>query len=119
PIPLVSIVEATRDEAASRGLRRVAIFGTRYTMTADFFPEVFARAGIAIVAPNADEQTFMHEIYFSELVKGILRGETRARLLAIVDAMRDRDGIDGVILGGTELPLILRDGEAAVPLLDT
>lgn len=119
PIPLVSIVEATRDEALSRGLRRLAIFGTRFTVQAQFFPDVFARAGMAIVRPNAEELAFMHEIYFGELVKGVFRDETRARLLAIVDAMRERDGIDSVILGGTELPLILRDGDAPVPLLDT
>jgi aspartate racemase len=119
PIPLVSIVEATRDEAAARGLRRLAIFGTRFTVQAQFFPDVFARAGMAIVRPTAEEQNFMHEIYFGELVKGVFRDETRARLMDIVDAMRQRDAIDGVILGGTELPLILRDGDHAVPFLDT
>ena len=119
PIPLVSIVEATCAEAAARGLRRVAIFGARFTMQARFFPDVFARAGIGIVQPNAEEQAFLHEIYFGELVKGVIRAETRARLLAIVDAMQQRDGIDGVILGGTELPLILHDGDRAVPFLDT
>ena len=112
PVPLVSIVEATVAEAAKRGLRRPALFGTRFTMQAHFYPDAFVR-------PSAEEQDVIHSIYFGELVKGVFRDESRARLLAIVEAMRARDGIDGVILGGTELPLILRQGDAALPLLDT
>ncbi|MEK6375318.1 MAG: amino acid racemase [Acidobacteriota bacterium] len=118
-IPLISIVEATCDEAKSRGLRRLALFGTRYTMAGRFYPDVFSREGIAIVPPSADEQTFIHDIYLGELVKGIVLPETRARLLTIADQMKARVSIDGVILGGTDLSLILRDGDAAVPLLDT
>jgi len=110
PIPLVSIVDATCDEVAARGLRRPALFGTRYTMQGRFFPDQFIR-------PSPDEQTLIHDIYLGELVKGVFRDESRARLLAVIDAMRERDGIDSVILGGTELPLILH--EASVPLLDT
>jgi aspartate racemase len=110
PIPLVSIVEATCTEVAARGLRKPALFGTRFTMQSHFYPDDFVR-------PSAEEQDVIHGIYFGELVKGIFRDESRARLLAIIEAMRARHGIDSVILGGTELPLILH--EAAVPLLDT
>jgi aspartate racemase len=110
PVPLVSIVEATCAEVAARGLRKPALFGTRFTMQASFYPEAFVR-------PTPEEQDVIHAIYFGELANGIFRDESRARLVAIVDAMRERDGIDSVILGGTELPLILH--EASVPLLDT
>lgn len=118
-IPLISIVEATCAEAKSRGLQRLSLFGTRYTMAGRFYPDVFTREGMAIVPPSAEEQAFIHDAYLGELVKGIVLPETRARLLAIVDAMQARESIDGVILGGTDLSLILHDGDHALPLLDT
>jgi len=120
PIPLISIVESTCRTAGARGLRRVGLLGTRFTMQASFYPEGLARSGIALVLPTSDEQDYIHEKYMGELVKGVFRSETRERLLAVVERLRSKDGIDGVILGGTELPLILRDEkEAGLPVLDT
>jgi aspartate racemase len=120
PIPLISIVEATRDEAQARGLQRVGLFGTRFTMHGRFYPDVFSRAGIAIVTPKEDEQLYIHEKYMQELLSNILLPETRERLLAIVDRMKAEDDIEALILGGTELPLILRDPEHnGTPFLDT
>ena len=119
-LPLISIVEATRDHVQKSGLKTVALFGTRFTMQAGFYPEVFSRTGVKLVTPNDEEQNYIHEIYLGELLKDVFRPETRARLLAIVDAMHARDGIEGVILGGTELPLLLRDEQYnGLPLLDT
>jgi aspartate racemase len=119
PIPLVSIVEAARDEARALGLRRLALLGTRFTMEGRFYPAVFSAAGIALVPPAPDELALVHERYMGELVKGQFRPETRAELGGVVEAMRRREGIDGAILAGTELPLLLRGAEAGVPLLDT
>jgi aspartate racemase len=120
PIPLLSIVEATRDEAKARGLKRVGLFGTRFTMQAPFYPEVFSRANMQIIVPNDEEQTYIHEKYLGELLNNIFSSETREGLLAIVDRLRERDDIEGLILGGTELPLILRDAShKGVPFLDT
>jgi len=119
-VPLISIVEATRDRARDLKLQRPALFGTRFTMQGKFYPEVFGAAGINIVVPNETERAFIHEKYMGELLNNIFLPETRERLIAIVDQMKQRDGIDGLILGGTELPLILRDGEIeGVPFLDT
>jgi aspartate racemase len=120
PIPLLSIVEATRDEARSRGMKKVGLFGTRFTMQAHFYPEVFSRAGIQIIVPNDEEQSYIHEKYLGELLKNIFASATREGLLAIADRLKERDDIEGLILGGTELPLILRDDEHnGVPFLDT
>ncbi len=120
PIPLVSIVEATCAAAKALGLKKVALFGTRFTMHGRFYPDVFSREGIALVLPADDDLAFIHDSYVGELVKGIYRPETREKLLAIVGRMREDEGIDGVILGGTELPLILRSETASgIPLLDT
>ena len=119
-LPLISIVEAACDEVQKLNLKTVALFGTRFTMQAPFYPSVFSRSDVKLVLPNDEEQSYIHEIYMGELLKDVFRPETRARLLAIADAMRERDGIEAVILGGTELPLVLRDEQHnGMPLLDT
>jgi aspartate racemase len=119
-LPLISMVEATRDHVQSLGYETVALFGTRFTMQGSFYPEVFSRTGIKLVTPNDEEQTYIHAIYMGELLKDVFLPETRTKLLAIADAMKTRDGIQAVILGGTELPLLLRDQEHNhLPLLDT
>ncbi|PYS21609.1 MAG: aspartate racemase [Acidobacteria bacterium] len=120
PLPMISIVEATRDKASALGLRRLGLFGTRFTMQSQFYPETFAEKQITIVVPNEAEQDYIHEKYFTELIKNIFLSETRARLLEIVRRMKNDDAIDGLILGGTELPLILREGgDDQLPFLDT
>ncbi len=120
PLPLVSIVEATCNEAKSRGIRRAGLLGTRFTMQASFYPDVFSRQGIAVVMPHEDEQAWIHEKYVGELLKDRFFPETRERVLEIINRMQEQEQIQGVILGGTELPLLLRDDRAGgVPLLDT
>jgi aspartate racemase len=120
PIPLISIVEAARDAASSLGLRRPGLFGTRFTMQGGFYQEVFAGAGMTIVVPSEEEQAVIHERYMNELVKGVFLAETRERLTAIAGDLKARTGMDGLILGGTELPLILRDQTIfGIPVLDT
>ena len=119
-IPLLSIVEATADAAKKAGLRRLALFGTRFTMEAALFPEAFARRGMTIVVPNEKEQEFVHAKYMGELFVGAILDETRASLVDLVEIMKRRDHVDGLILGGTELSLILREPTAAgLSVLDT
>jgi aspartate racemase len=120
PIPLVSIVEATADTARAMGLGRVGLFGTRFTMEGRFYPDTFSRAGISLVIPAPQERGWIHDRYMAELVNGIFSPDTRRGLLDIAGRLRERDGIEGLILGGTELPLILREpGESGIPFLDT
>jgi aspartate racemase len=120
PIPLISIVEATCAAAKAQDLKRFALFGTRYTMQANFYAKIFAREGLELFVPDRRDQDYIHEKYFRELVPGKFLPETRAGLLAIVDRMKATSEIDGVILAGTELPLILRDAHHnGIPLLDT
>jgi aspartate racemase len=119
-IPLLSIVEATADAATKAGLRRLALFGTRFTMQAALFPEAFARRGLTIVVPNEKEQEFIHQKYMGELFVGTIVDETREALVEIVERMKQRNNVDGLILGGTELSLILREPTVAgLSVLDT
>jgi aspartate racemase len=120
PVPLISIVAVTCEAAKARGLRQVALFGTRFTMTAPLYPGVFSKEGIAVVIPEPADQDYIHDKYMNELVNGIFLPETRAGLLAIVDRMAEQRRIDGMILGGTELPLILREpAHNGIPFLNT
>ena len=136
PIPLISIVETTCAAAKVRGLKKLALFGTKFTMQSDFYQKVFKREGIDLIVPESKDQDYIHEKYFSELVPGNFLPETRAGLLAIVDRMKAKidppspnaspartyaaAGLDGVILAGTELPLILRgESHNGIALLDT
>lgn len=120
PIPMISIVQVTLEAAQAHGVRRAGLFGTRFTMQARFYADAFAAAGMEVVTPAPEEQDYIHERYFADLVNGRFPPETRARLLAIADAMIERDRIEALILGGTELPLILRDeSHHGIPLLDT
>ena len=119
-IPLVSIVDATFDVAKRLNLTRVGLLGTRFTMQSAAYPSVFTRRGITVVVPDASDQEYVHGKYMSELVRGEYLPETRAGLLAVVERLRLREGVDGIILGGTELPLILRDvAQVGIPFLDT
>jgi aspartate racemase len=119
-LPLISIVEATAERAESLGFKSVALFGTRYTMQAPFYPSVFSRTDIKLVTPNDEEQNYIHEKYFGELLKDKFLPETRARFLEIADAMKAREGIQALILGGTEIPLLLRaDEHNGIHFLDT
>jgi aspartate racemase len=119
-IPLISIVEATCEAAKAMDLKRVGLFGTSFTMQGKFYRDVFARAGITLVAPNLEDQTYVHDKYMNELVNGVFLPETRDGLLKIVDRLRETQQVQGLILGGTELPLILREEtHNGLPILNT
>ncbi len=120
PIPLISIVEETARVAEAAGYRTVGLIGARMTMDSSFYPDLFARRGMRIVTPGSDDRTYVHDRYMGELVEGVFRDETRAGISVVVDRMQARDGIEAVILGGTELSVLFRDSPPMrVPVLDT
>jgi len=119
-VPLLSIVEVCAEEARRRGLRRLLLLGTRFTMEAEFYPTVFARYGIDVIAPDEAERTRVHARYVNELLAGKFLDSTRDEFVALIARIRDRATVDGIILGGTELPLLLRAPVIAdLPVLDT
>jgi aspartate racemase len=114
-LQLLSIVEVTAQAAQARGLRRLLLLGIRFTMQATFYADVCARYGIDVITPDTDEQNIINRIIFEELVVGNFRAESRQLLLRIIEQY----AVDGVILGCTELPLLLRASDTTTPLLDT
>jgi aspartate racemase len=119
PLPLISIVETVCDEASRLGLKRPGLLGTSLTMRTDYYHRRMKQAGIDAVSPRQEDQATIQHYLDNEIEKGILKAETRAELLAIVDRMKEEEGIDSVILGCTELPLILTENDYGVPFLNT
>jgi aspartate racemase len=120
PIPLLSIVRATADHAKALGLKKVGLFGTGFTMRADFYPQEFERAGIPLIRPKGAEQAYIHGKYIGELLKNQFLPETRTEILRIAHRMKSEDGIEALVLAGTELPLLLRGSENSdLKFLDT
>lgn len=119
PIPLISIVEATLANSQSLGLKKVALLGTKLTMESDFYQQVFIPAGITVHIPTVEQQDYIHRKLMTEIEFGIINRGTRRGLLTIISRMKEVEGIDGVILGCTELPLILDRDEFGLPFLNT
>ncbi len=105
---MVSIVDATISYAQAKGFVRLGLFGTISTMEGDFFQDGFEAAGMEIITPMPDERKYIHKIYMEELARGRYLPETKSHLLSIAKRMYNEGQIDSLILGGTELPLILK-----------
>ncbi len=116
--PLLHIADVTGAAIRARGLRRVALLGTRYTMEQPFYAEHLARLGVECIVPPEDERAEVHRIIFDELCRGQVLPASRQKLQLIVAALAAR-GAEGVVLGCTELPLILAEDDVALPLFDT
>ena len=118
PIPLISIVEATADAIDRAGLHTVGLLGTRFTMEKGFYVEGLARRGIRALVPEKTERDLVHEVIMAELARGILDDRSRARYLAVIDGLA-RAGAEGIVLGCTEIPLLVRPDDSPIPLFDT
>jgi aspartate racemase len=118
-MPLVSIVEATCRKAQELGVKRLGLMGTAFTMQADFFQVPFLAKGMSVVVPEPEDQRLIQRKLFTEIELGIIKDSTRDELLAVAKRMIDRHGIEALILGCTELPLILTQDEFGIPFLNT
>jgi len=119
PIPLLSIVEETCKHIDKLALRRVGLLGTKFTMQSDFYKKVCDKYNIVVFVPNEKEQDYIHSKLMTEIEFGIFLDETRESLLNIIKRMIEKDLIEGIILGCTELPLILTKSEFGISFLNT
>jgi aspartate racemase len=119
PLPLLDIVRCALEECLRLTVCKPLLLGTKLTMESDFYSEPFTAAGISLATPNSDDRDWINQKYFDELFVGVFLDETRNRLTEIIHENCRQYGADGVILGGTELPLILRGVDLGPPLLDT
>lgn len=119
PLPLLSIVEATAIATQKHGFKRVGLLGTCFTMEEDFFKKPFVKRGIEVIVPSKTDIDYVSDKIYGELEYGIVRDSTLTEFQRIITGMKQHAGIEAVILGCTELPLILNDGNSPVPCLDT
>jgi aspartate racemase len=117
-IPLVHLIEVVADAAQEAGLRRLGLLATDYTMTSPLYPDVCTPRGIEVIVPGEEDRAAVHASIYDELTRGIV--SARSRAVAYEAAVRlVEDGADAVVLGCTELALVLAPGDLAVPVVDT
>jgi len=117
-IPLLHIAEVTAEQIRKKGTGKVAVLGTNFLMEDKLYPDALSGFGIASMIPEKSDREHIHNIIYKELVHGRIREDSRRGLLAIIDSLRKK-GAEGIILGCTELPLIIKQEDVAIPLFNT
>ena len=117
-VPLVHIAEAAADALLERGISRVALLGTKYTMTQDFYRDKLTERGIEVLIPEGDDIEMVNRVIFDELCLGVVKPESKAEYLRVIEELRQR-GAEGLLLGCTELGLIVSQKDVSLPMFDT
>lgn len=119
PLPLLSIVEETYKKTKTLDIKKIGLIGTKFTMESSFYSKTFSKGEIQVIVPNAEEQEYIHNKLMTEIEYGIIKDETRDGLLTIIHRMKEQHQIEGIILGCTEFPLILKQNAFGIPFLNT
>jgi aspartate racemase len=117
-IPVLSLLDAVGDAILEVGIDTVGLLGTRFTMEKPFYQEALARRGIHVLVPDERDREYVNAVIYQELVAGRIRDQSRARFIAIIQKLAER-GAQGVILGCTEIPLLVGEQDVGLPLFDT
>ena len=117
-MPMISLLDATAEAIRSRGLHNVGLLGTRFTMEKSFYQDALARWGISTLVPGASDRDYVNRVIYEELVAGQIRDESRAGYLSIIRRLAE-EGAEGIILGCTEIPMLVDEASAGIPLFDT
>jgi aspartate racemase len=118
-IPFLHIADATARQIKEAGFRKIGLLGTRFTMEEDFYKNrLIQKYGLDVIIPNAQERELVHRVIYDELVVGQIRPTSRARYIEIIEQLI-QEGAEGIILGCTEIGLLIHDGDCKVPLFDT
>ena len=117
-IPVLSLLDAVSDAILARGMTTVGLLGTRFTMENPFYADALSPRGISVLVPHEEDRRLVNAIIYDELVAGQIRDESRGEFVAIIRRLAAR-GAEGVILGCTEIPLLVSDADAGLPLFNT
>lgn len=117
-VPLVHIAEAAAEALKTQGITRVGLLGTKYTMTQEFYRDKLVERGIEVLIPEGDDIDLVNRVIFEELCLGIVKAESRAEYLRVIKTLQAR-GAEGILLGCTELGLIVSSEDVTLPLFDT
>jgi len=117
-IPLIHIADAVAEAIKTKSLKRVALLGTKYTMQLDFYKNKLARQGIAVMIPDESDIEFINDSIYKEFSKGVFLPERKLQYLRIIDTLV-KQGAEGIILGCTEIPILIKQKDCSVPVFDT
>jgi len=117
-VPMLSLLDAVGEAILAGGIKKVGLLGTKYTMEKTFFQDALGRRGITALVPDAEDRQYVNAVIYDELVAGQIRDQSRARFMAIIRSLEER-GVQGVILGCTEIPLLVNEADAGLRLFDT
>ena len=117
-IPVIHIAAATAKKVEEQGLSKVALLGTKYTMELGFYQRALEQHGISTIIPNETDRQYIHDAIYNEMGKNIFLPATKQQFLAIIDKLI-KEGAEGVILGCTEIPLLLKQSDCSIPVFDT
>ncbi|MHA1687259.1 MAG: aspartate/glutamate racemase family protein [Candidatus Heimdallarchaeaceae archaeon] len=115
---IISIMDATAEKIKAAGITKVGLLGTKFTMQEDFYPKALARYGIEVLVPLEEEQEIINRIIWQELTHHVITEESRKSYMAIIQNLASR-GAGGVILGCTEIPLLIQQKHSSIPVFDT
>ncbi len=115
-VPLLNIIDCVAEEVVKRGVRRVGLLGTKFTMEDGFYEDGLRRYGLEVIVPDDEDRNEIHRIIFEELCRGIFKEHSKRKLIEIIGRLKMK-GAEGVILGCTELPLLVK--EAEIPIFDS
>lgn len=119
PVPIVSIVKTTADYALSRGYKKVLLLGTKFTLSHNFYPDAFKNAGVECIVPEGGDVEAVHNVIFPNLEEGLVIPADKKALLALIERYRAEKAVDAVVLGCTELPIMIKQNDLSLPVIDT
>jgi aspartate racemase len=117
-VPMLSLLDAVGDAILARGIKTVGLLGTKFTMEKDFYQDALTQKDITVLVPDEKDREYVNTVIYDELVAGQIRDESRAGYIAIINKLAER-GAEGVILGCTEIPLLVNEEDVGMPLFDT
>jgi aspartate racemase len=117
-IPMLSLLDVVAEAILGRNMHSVGLLGTKFTMEKGFYQKALGEKGIAVLVPDAEDREYVNEVIYTELVAGQIRDESRLGYLAVIEKLRAH-GAQGVILGCTEIPLLVSEKDVDIPLFDT
>lgn len=118
-IPILHIADATADALLAQGIRKVALLGTKYTMTQDFYKARLIACGMEVIVPNEQEIEAVNRVIYEELCLGVISEASRRKYSEIIKRMKKDEGAEAVILGCTEIGLLIKPKDSVLPVFDT
>jgi aspartate racemase len=117
-LPLINLIDVTAAYVKQKNLATVSLLGTSYTMSEKFYKSGLQKSGISVLVPSPDDQATIHKIIVDELVRGKILGKSKYQYLDIINKLKNQ-GAEGVILGCTEIPLLIKQEDCSIPIIDT